>query len=77
VYVRAEAYLKAGDSAKAGREFKKVIASRNIVQNGVLGALAYLQLGRSDAQAGKVEESRKAYQEFLALWKDADPDTPS
>jgi tetratricopeptide (TPR) repeat protein len=74
VYVRAEAYLKAGDSAQAGREFMKVIASRNIVQNGVLGALAYLQLGRSDAQAGKVEESRKAYQDFLALCKDADPD---
>ena len=57
-------------------EFRKMIAKRSIEQNGILGALAYLQLGRAKAQAGGAEEARKAYQDFLALWKDADPDIP-
>ena len=42
----------------------------------MLGALAYLQLGRAKIMSGDKESARKAYQDFLSLWKDADPDIP-
>ncbi len=76
VYVRGEAYLKAGQGAQAAAEFQKLIDHRNIVQNFVLGALAYLQLGRAKIMSGDKEGARKAYQHFFALWKDADSDIP-
>ena len=41
-----------------------------------LGALAHLELGRAYARAEDTSEARAAYQDFLALWKDADPDIP-
>jgi hypothetical protein len=41
-----------------------------------LGALAHLWLGRARAVQGDAEAARGSYQEFLALWKDADPDIP-
>jgi tetratricopeptide (TPR) repeat protein len=76
VYVRGEAYLKAGQGQQAAAEFQKLIDHRGIVQNFVLGALAHLQLGRARALSGDKESARKGYQDFLALWKDADPDIP-
>jgi tetratricopeptide (TPR) repeat protein len=74
VYVRGEAYLKTGQGQQAAVEFQKLIDHRSIVQNFVLGALAHLQLGRAKIMSGDKEGARKAYQDFLALWKDADPD---
>ncbi len=44
--------------------------------NSVLGPLAHLQLGRAYALAGDPSKARAAYQDFLALWKDADPNVP-
>jgi eukaryotic-like serine/threonine-protein kinase len=41
-----------------------------------IGALAHLQLGRAYALAGDKTKARSAYQDFLTLWKDADPDIP-
>jgi tetratricopeptide (TPR) repeat protein len=76
VYVRGEAYLKAGQGQQAAAEFQKLIDHRGIVQNFVLGALAHLQLGRATALSGDKESARKSYQDFFALWKDADPDIP-
>jgi serine/threonine protein kinase/tetratricopeptide (TPR) repeat protein len=76
VYVRGEAYLKAGEGHQATTEFQKLIDHRSIVQNFVLGALAHLQLGRAKAMSGDKEGARKAYQDFFALWTDADPDIP-
>jgi len=76
VYVRGEAYLEAGQGQQAAAEFQKLIDHRGIVQNFVLGALAHLQLGRAKALSGDKENARKSYQDFLALWKDADPDIP-
>jgi serine/threonine protein kinase/tetratricopeptide (TPR) repeat protein len=76
VYVRGEAYLKAGRGEQAAAEFQKLIDHRGIVVNFVLGALAHLQLGRARAMSGDKEDARKAYQDFFALWKDADPDIP-
>jgi serine/threonine protein kinase/tetratricopeptide (TPR) repeat protein len=76
VYVRGEAYLEAGQGQQAAAEFQKLIDHRGIVQNFVLGALAQLQLGRAGALSGDKESARKGYQDFFALWKDADPDIP-
>jgi eukaryotic-like serine/threonine-protein kinase len=75
-YVRGEAYLAAGQGQQAAAEFQKLIDHPGIVQNFVLGALAHLQLGRARALSGDKEGARKNYQDFFALWKDADPDIP-
>jgi hypothetical protein len=74
--VRGEAYLGAGQGQQAAAEFQKLIDHPGIVQNFVLGALAHLQLGRARALSGDKEGARKNYQDFFALWKDADPDIP-
>ncbi len=76
VYVRGEAYLRAGDGVRAAAEFQKMIDHRGIVANFPLGALAHLQLGRAYKLTGDVGKAREAYAGFLALWKDADPDIP-
>ena len=73
-YVRGETYQKAGQSQQAAAEFQKFLDHRSIVLNFPLGALAHLQLGRAKAMSGDKESARKAYQDFFALWKDADPD---
>jgi eukaryotic-like serine/threonine-protein kinase len=39
-----------------------------------LFAHARLQLGRAKAMGGDKEGARKDYLDFLAIWKDADPD---
>ncbi len=76
VYVRGEAYLAAHQGGKAVAEFQKILDHRGIVLNEPIGALAHLQLGRAYAMEGDTAKSRAAYQNFLALWKDADPDIP-
>jgi tetratricopeptide (TPR) repeat protein len=76
VYVRGEAYLKAGDGPHAAAEFQKIIDHRNVVTNDLLGALAHLQLGRAYVMQSNVGKAKAAYQDFLTLWKDADPDIP-
>ena len=76
VYVRGEAYLMAHQGKEAAAEFQKMLDHRCIVSNSPLGALAHLQIGRAYSMQGNVEQARMAYQDFLALWKDADPDIP-
>ena len=76
VYVRGEAYLKAGKGQQAAAEFQKLSDHRGIVLNFPLGALAHLGLARAYALQGDTAKSRTAYQDFFALWKDADPDIP-
>ena len=76
VYVRGEAYLAAHQGNEAAAEFQKILDHRGIVLNEPIGALAHLQLGRAYAMQGDTAKSRAAYQDFLALWKDADPDIP-
>ena len=75
-YTRGIAYLKAKLGKEAAAEFEKVLSRRGISPRSMLHALSYLQLGRAYALAGETEKARKAYQDFLALWKDADPDIP-
>ncbi len=76
VYVRGEAYLRAGDGVQAAAEFQKMIDRRGIVANFPLGALAHLQLGRAYALQGDTAKAKIAYQDFLTLWKDADLEIP-
>jgi len=76
VYVRGEAYLAAHKGSEAAAEFQKILDHRGIVLNEPIGALAHLQLGRAYAMQGDTAKSRAAYQDFLTLWKDADPDIP-
>ena len=75
-YVRGLAYLELGDGPKAAAEFQKLIANPGIVVNAVTGALAHLQLARAEVMSGDTEAARTEYQNFLAIWNDADPDTP-
>jgi predicted Zn-dependent protease len=75
-YVRGQAYLLAHNGSAAVTEFKKLLDHRGIVLNFVTGALAKLQLGRAYATQGDTAEAKTAYQDFLTLWKDADPDIP-
>jgi len=60
----------------AATEFQKILDHSGLVFNEPIGALAHLQLGRAYALQGNIAKSRSAYQDFLALWKDADPDIP-
>src|SRR6266403_1369238 len=76
VYVRGEAFLAAHRGREAAAEFQKILDHRGIVLNEPIGALAHLQLGRAYAMQGDTAKSRAAYQDFLTLWKDADPDIP-
>jgi hypothetical protein len=57
-------------------EFQKIIDHRSIVLNSALYPLADVGLARAAVLAGDTAKARKAYQDFLALWKDADPDVP-
>jgi tetratricopeptide (TPR) repeat protein len=75
VYVRGEAYLAAHQGNEAAAEFQKILDHRGIMVNPV-GALARLQLGRAYVLADEKDKARTAYKDFLALWKDADPDIP-
>jgi len=75
-YTRGVAYLKAKSGKEAAAEFEKVLGRRGVDPLSLLHALSFLQLGRAYALAGETEKARKAYQDFLALWKDADPDIP-
>jgi len=76
VYVRGEAYLAAKKGAEAAAEFQKILDHRGIVGTDPIGALAHLQLGRSFVLSGDTIKAKAAYQDFLTLWKDADPDIP-
>ena len=75
-YVRGQAYLAIGDGPKAATEFRKLTDRPGLVLNYPLGALAHLGLARAYKSSGDLKESRQAYGDFFALWKDADPDIP-
>ena len=86
VYVRGEAYLTSRQGSAAAAEFQKILDHSGIVWNCWTGALARLGVARAnaleartlqgaDADAARVR-ALAAYKDFLALWKDADPDIP-
>jgi tetratricopeptide (TPR) repeat protein len=75
-YVRGEAYLAMHRGNDAAVEFQRILDHRGLNGNSPLGALAHLQIGRAYAMSGDPAKARTAYQDFLTLWKDADPDIP-
>jgi tetratricopeptide (TPR) repeat protein len=75
-YVRGEAYLALHQGSKAAGEFQKIVDHRGLVLNRPIGPLAYLGLGRAYVLQGDNARAKAAYQNFLTLWKDADPDVP-
>jgi eukaryotic-like serine/threonine-protein kinase len=76
VYLRGCAYLLAHNGSAAVAEFQKLLDHPGLVDLQPIGALAHLQIGRAYSMAGDSVKAKAAYQEFLTLWKDADPDIP-
>jgi serine/threonine protein kinase/tetratricopeptide (TPR) repeat protein len=84
VYLRGLAYLDLREGAKAAAEFEKIVDHKGANWGsawqhpywGQFYSLSYLGLARASALAGDPAKAGKAYQEFLTLWKDADPDIP-
>jgi DNA-binding winged helix-turn-helix (wHTH) protein/tetratricopeptide (TPR) repeat protein len=75
-YLRGEAYLMLHDGKAAAAQFQSFIDHPGVVYNTPWGALARLGLARAYALQGDKAKARAAYQNFLTLWKDADPDIP-
>ncbi|MFB3154675.1 MAG: tetratricopeptide repeat protein, partial [Candidatus Acidiferrales bacterium] len=76
IYLRGQAYLRAGVGTEAVAEFQKILEMRGVLPNAFEHVLAHLSLARAYALTGDTAGARRAYQDFLALWKDADPDIP-
>ena len=76
IYLRGQANLAAKQGAAAVREFQRILDHASVVGNAPIGALARLGLGRAYVLSGDTSKAKTAYQDFFALWKDADPDIP-
>ena len=76
VYLRGQADLMLREGAAAATEFQKFIEHRSLVINSPLAVLARLNLARAYAMQGDTGDAKRRYEEFLAIWKDADPDIP-
>jgi serine/threonine protein kinase len=76
LYLRGYALLAAGQGKEAAAEFQRILDRPGIALNSPVGPLAHLGLGRAIAVGGEPAKARTAYQDFLTLWKDADPDIP-
>jgi serine/threonine protein kinase/tetratricopeptide (TPR) repeat protein len=75
-YLRGLAYLKMKQGGPAAAEFQKIIDHKGAMGISPYLSLAKLGLGRAFALSGDTTKARTAYQDFFALWKDADPDVP-
>jgi len=75
-YDRGRAYLMMKKGPEAAAEFQRVLDHRGVDPTGLEYVLSYLGLARAYALQGDAAKSRTAYQDFLAVWKDADPDIP-
>ncbi|HVG83573.1 MAG TPA: protein kinase [Vicinamibacterales bacterium] len=76
IYVRGLAYLAAGQPAEAAAEFQRIVDHRSIVLVDPVDAMARLQLARALALSGNTGKAKRAYDDLLTLWRDADPDLP-
>ena len=76
-YVRGEAYLRSRDGANAALQFQNILDHRGIQLTSPFLPLSKLGLGRAYALQGDTAKAKAAYQDFFALWKDADPDIPA
>jgi tetratricopeptide (TPR) repeat protein len=75
LYTRGLAYLQQKQGQQAVQEFERVIDSRSVTLD-PLASFAKLGMARGYALQGNKADSRMAFQDFLAAWKDADPDIP-
>ncbi len=76
IYARGVAYLQTRNGPEAGREFQKMLDHKTMMGNATISALTHLGLARARVLEGNISAGRSAYQDFLAIWKDADPDIP-
>ena len=75
-YLRGQAYLKQQKGAEAATEFQKILDHRGSQPTSPIYVVAHLGLARAAALQGDTTKARKAYQDFFALWKDADANVP-
>jgi tetratricopeptide (TPR) repeat protein len=75
-YLRGLGYLQAKEGKEAAAEFQKVIDRKGAAGAGPYVPLAHIGLARAYALQGNTAKARTSYQDFFALWKDADPDIP-
>jgi tetratricopeptide (TPR) repeat protein len=75
-FLRGDGYLANHRGSEAAAGFQRILDHRGAVTNDLIGALAHLGLGRAYALQGDTAKAKAAYQDFLSLWKDADPDIP-
>lgn len=76
-YFRGKAYLSLHKGAEAAAEFQKIIDHRGWSPRSALYPLAYVGFAQAAVMNGDTAKARKAYEDFVLLWKDADPDTPT
>lgn len=75
-YLRGQAYLGERNGVAAASEFQQILDHRGWYPLSPLYPLAHLGLARAAMLQGDITKARKSYQDFLALWKDADADIP-
>jgi eukaryotic-like serine/threonine-protein kinase len=76
IYVRGLTYLRGKKGQEAATEFQKILDQRVWGAVNPRFSLSHIGMARAYALSGDVAKSRKCYQDFLAFWKDADPDIP-
>lgn len=76
IYLRGQAYIDLHDGAKALAEYQRIADHRGLAPTSPLYALARLETARAYSLQGDSNKARTAYQDFFAVWKDADPDVP-
>jgi serine/threonine protein kinase/predicted Zn-dependent protease len=75
-YARGLIHLRAHQAPEAAADFQQILANRGLAPFAPEYALAHLCLAQAFALQGDIAKARAAYQDFFALWKDADPDIP-
>lgn len=75
-YLLGQAYLAEGNGAAAGVEFREMLGNRGWWPLSLLYSLAHRGLARAAVLTNDNAKARKAYEDFFAIWKDADPDVP-
>ena len=76
IYTRGLAYLQTNSGREAATEFQKILNRRGVDPLSPLYPLSHLGLARAYTLVGDLSNARKSYQDFLGIWKDADPDIP-